>query len=308
MRLGDPTLVWGVMLSPFWFLPGPSALYARVGIAFLGAAAVYNVVLLGIQLHSRRAGIVAGVPLAVLPSLVLVHASLLREAVVLFALTSVVRLWLAPPRRLRQTVRVALAVALLLVATALRIENVPFYALVVGVGIVATLLERERVPYPSLAVPAVGIVGGLVAASQLPRVTRYLTEIRDARARGRAVYLADALPANGLELIAFSWVAAAYFLFAPFPWMVSTPADLVGMAEGLVTLGFAVASIWGVRSAGRVAPAATVTLLVGLLVGATLYGLANANYGTTIRQRQMFTWVLYLFGGIGVCEHFRIRW
>jgi hypothetical protein len=89
--------------------------------------------------------------------------------------------------------------------------------------------------------------------------------------------------------------------------MVENLADFIIMFEGLVNLLFAAASFAGARTVGKRAPAVTVTLLVVFVVGVTLYGVANANYGTSVRQRQMFVWILYLFGSVGIVNHVRVR-
>lgn len=307
IRLSDVYSIWGGMLSPFWLFPGPSIVYAHIATSTLGALAVYNVVVMGIRLHSRRAGVIAALPIAVFPSFVLIHASLLRESAVLFALTSVARLWFAPSERLRTRERFPLAVVFLGAAIVLRTENIILYAIVIGVAVGAVLLERDVIPFPQATVTMAGATALAVAAVKVPSVIEYLVGIRKNRARGRTIYLAEVFPDGVLELVAFSWVGAVYFLFTPFPWMVTTAADIVVAVEALVTLGFAIAAVYGVREAAHEEPAVTTTLVIGLLVGAVLYGVANANYGTAIRQRQMFTWILYLFGGIGLAKHVRIH-
>lgn len=51
--------VLGTFLSPFWLLPGPSAVYARIALAICGAIVVYNVFAIGRAYHSHRAGVYA---------------------------------------------------------------------------------------------------------------------------------------------------------------------------------------------------------------------------------------------------------
>jgi hypothetical protein len=136
----------------------------------------------------------------------------------------------------------------------------------------------------------------------------FLARIREARASGRTVYLPNVIPETIPESLAFSWVGAAYFLYAPFPWMVETLPDLLVSIEGMISLGFTIASLWGVRSLYHRNAPATVALVVGFAVAVVLYGVGTVNYGTGMRHRQMFLWVVFLFGGIGIAEHFKFEW
>jgi hypothetical protein len=309
VSLGGVVDIWGAALAPFWLLPGPSAVYARFVIATLGALVVYNVAVVATSLYSRRAAVVAVAPMIVYPSFVFVQASLLREALVLFALTSSLRLWISPPPRLSLPTRALIVVSLFACASVVRPENVPLYLISAAVGGVFTIADRQNISY----LPLIGFSGGLgvtmilMLNERVSQVITRLERIRRYRARGRATYLADVFPTTLEDVIAFTWVGAAYFLFTPFPWMVENLVDFIIMFEGLVNLLFAAASFAGARTVGRRAPAVTVTLLVVFVVGVTLYGVANANYGTSVRQRQMFVWILYLFGSVGIVNHVRVR-
>jgi hypothetical protein len=278
-------------------------------IATLGALTVFNVAIVATALHSRRAAVVAVAPMIIYPSFVFVQASLLREVLVLFALTSGLRLWIAPSSRISIRTRAFVVIFLFFGASVVRTENVPLYLLSGAVGGVLTIADRRNTSYS----PLIGFGGGLgvtvilLLDQRVSRVITQLDDMRQYRARGRAIYLGDVFPKTLRDIIAFSWVGAAYFLFTPFPWMVENLADFVGMLEGMVNLLFAAASFDGARTVGKRAPAMTVTLLVFLVVGVILYGVANANYGTSVRQRQMFVWILYLFGSVGIVKRVWIR-
>jgi hypothetical protein len=133
----------------------------------------------------------------------------------------------------------------------------------------------------------------------------FINYIRRVRASGRAVYLTGITPQTIAEFIAFSWIGAAYFLYAPFPWMINNIPDLIVGIEGLINIAFTVSAIWGVRSFNKKNVPVTVGLLTGLCVAVVLYGAGTVNYGTGMRHRQMFLWVIFLFGSIGLTEHLR---
>lgn len=136
------------------------------------------------------------------------------------------------------------------------------------------------------------------------RVLDHLINIR--QARGRIEYLGSILPETILEAIAFSWVGAMYFLFAPFPWMVSLVMDFVAMGEALLNLVYAGAAIPGAQVFRTRTFAGSTALVVGIVVGSVLYGLGTANVGTAVRHRQMVLWAIFLLGGIGIAQYIQV--
>lgn len=305
----DTYHMWGSFLAPFWLLPGPSGFYARLGNAVLGAFAVYNVYLIARHYHSHHAGVIAALPMIFYPSIVAVQSTLLREAIVLFGITTAVRLLMLPSRRRSRLLSYALAGIVLHISLLQRDDNIFIF-----VGAVAAALAVHAVKSGYLSRRSIALAASLspiVFVLSLPVIQdgiEFLAYTREVRASGRTIYLAEIIPQTVIELIGFSWVGAAYFLYAPFPWMIETIPDLLVGIEGLINIAFTVAAIWGVRSLGQRNMPATVGLLAGLSVAVVLYGVGTVNYGTGMRHRQMFIWVIFLFGGIGISEHVRFVW
>jgi 4-amino-4-deoxy-L-arabinose transferase-like glycosyltransferase len=305
----DIYTLWGSFLAPFWLLPGPSGFYARLGNAFLGAFAVYNVYLIARYYHSHHAGVVAALPMTFYPSIVAVQSTLLREAIVLFGITTAARLLLVSSNRRSWLLSYAFAGIVLHISLLQRNDNIFAF-----VAAIAAALAVYGVKSGYLSRRTIGVSVGLSPVAfvlSLPVIRSgvdFLAYTREVRASGRTVYLPELIPRTVIELIAFSWVGAAYFLYAPFPWMIETIPDLLVGIEGLINIAFTVAAVWGVRSLGQKDAPATVGLLVGLAVAVVLYGVGTANYGTGMRHRQMFIWVIFLFGGIGISEHVRFAW
>ena len=302
---------WGLLLAVFWLLPGPSALYAQLAMAALGAAGIYNVYIIARYYYSHRAGLVAVVPMAVFPSFVFMHGVVQREALILFALTTAFRLLFVHGNFPFPAVRYALVGLCLFVPAYLRTFNAPVLAVVAVVGVLTYVWRLGRsTPRSRLGGTVVSVAVGVPVVAAVARyavatptaVVEFLAELRMRRARGRTVYLADVAPSNIVELVGFSWIAALYFLFAPFPWMVETVADFVTMLESLVTLGFAVAAVHGFRVLDSRSRVGAVVLLSWLLVYAVLFGLGTANFGTGLRHRQAALWVIYLAGAVGAAS------
>lgn len=299
---------WGVLLSPFWILPGPSRVYARLGMAVIGSLAALNVYLIARHYHSREAGVFAALPFVFFPSLVLVHSSVLRDTVVLFGLTTAARLLLVPPRRLPRRASFVLVLAVLTLTTMLRYSNLEVYVLVllVVMGLRSDALMSWVRSHPvSTALGGLGVV--LYTRPDIRYVVDYLARTRRLRAHGRTEYLGDVFPTTVLEAVAFSWVGAVYFLFSPFPWMIETGMDFVVFVEAVLTLGYAGFAVYGMRYMRPRTPAGTVGLVLGFVLLVGLYGLGTANVGTAVRHRQMVTWVLFLLGGFGIAMNVRFR-
>jgi hypothetical protein len=299
--------VWGLFLSPFWLLPGPSWVYARIACAVLGVLAVYNVFLIGREFHSPSAGVIAALPLASYPSIVLVHSTILRESAALFGLTCAARIAIQRREARSLVIDAGLVTVLLGMVTVLRVDNFPVYLLTLVTATVLHLrsyLPRGKYTLGMIAATVTAPVWGRYAAG----VVNELARIRARRAFGRTVYLPHVLADSLPEAIAFSYIGAAYFLFAPFPWMVTRFADFVVAIEGLVNLCAAAAAVLGVRDMlrTRYVPA-TGALSIGLLVGVTLYGFGTANVGTAVRHRQMFLWIVFVFAAVAIRRRIVVR-
>lgn len=298
--------LWGIFLSPFWLLPGPSGFYGRVGNAFLGAFAIYNVYVIARYYHSHQAGVITVIPLIFYPSIVAVHTTLLREAIVLFGMTTAVRVVTCPPQKRSRWLSYGTAAVALYLAHIHRPDNFVIYIAAFGVGVFVYALESGYLPKRAISVTAaLSPLFAIVSWSFIQSGIDHLSYIRNVRGGGRTDYLINTIPQTLPELAAFSWIGAAYFLYAPFPWMIETAPDLLVGIEGLITMGFTVAALWGGRTLAQRNKAVTAALVVGILLAVVFYGVGTVNYGTGMRHRQMFSWILFVFGGIGIAEHVR---
>lgn len=312
----DPT--WGLFLAPFWLLPGPSIVYARIGSAFLGAVAVYNVFLIARHYHSRSAGLFAVAPIMLFPSFVAMHSTIMREAIILFGLTTAVRLIIVPGRW-HLIVRYGLATGLILLAILFRFDNAPVYAAMFGVGLCVYLVRWRRefiVPiFASIPITYYVYTNHLLdflsthVYHRRESLVEFLIFFRGARIRegGRTQYLTEMRPETISELISFAPIGAVYFIYVPFPWMVETFHDAIISVEGIIAIVYSVFAVLGVGYMARKNLPATAGLLAGFFIFVGLYGIISTNVGTAMRQRQVLYWVLPLFGGIGLAERFETR-
>lgn len=306
----DITYTWPLTISVFWFLPGPSWTYARIFVSLLGAVSIYNVYIVGRYHHSPKAGFMAALPMIVYPSFIFVHASILREAVVHFGLTTAVRLLFVGQNQSSQARRIIAVMILLGLVTIYRIPNLFIYVAMVAT---AVLVSGRTIPLDRAWTFAVAGVGGVVSVLFLAlkfegtaEIVSYISTQRAARAHGDAVYLAEILPSTIFEMIAFSWIGASYFYLVPFPWMISAPAWLIAGLEAMGNLLFLLFSLRGFRYLYHRARPVALSLAVGVILAGLMYGLIEGNVGPAVRHRQQFVWIIYLFGAIGMFESFKI--
>jgi hypothetical protein len=200
-----------------------------------------------------------------------------------------------------------IAAVALTFAALLRIDNTPIYvgALVFGFAFwVTQRVDAERVFW--VGVYSLGTTSIAILYPIYSRLARFLSGVRSSRAHGTTAYLTDVTLDSVLALVAFSWIGFLYFYFTPFPWMISTLGELVLLVESLGNIVYFGAAIFGSRLLFSQQRVPVATLVMSFLVFSILYGNITANVGAAARHRQMFSWVLYLFGGVWLASRCRL--
>jgi hypothetical protein len=99
----------------------------------------------------------------------------------------------------------------------------------------------------------------------------------------RAAYLQGMPIRSPIDVVWQLPIRAAYFLFAPFPWMVHSATDIIGFMDGACYLMLCFL-IFRRRSELRRYP--TSRFYLAILCGAiTVFALGTSNYGTALRHR-----------------------
>ena len=307
---------WGLLLSPFWLLPGPSEIYAQVWVSILGSLGILNVYLICEYYHSKQAGLFAVVPLGLLPTYSFMHAVTQREALILLGVTTAFVLVFLPNRYVHPPWNYLLAIGCVSLAGYQRTFNIPviLFIIIFTVGIVFLTSDGYTMRTKISNLIATFSIGSLAVLTAITRfitdlgeVFDWLANLRERRTRGRATYLEGVIPETPVEFIVFSWVGAIYFLFAPFPWHIEAVSDLAGFVESTVGIVFLLFSVRGFRVINRHTPLAAITLAVALIIYSVLYGFGTGNYGTALRHRQTVFWILLIFGAIGISSKVRFK-
>lgn len=121
-----------------------------------------------------------------------------------------------------------------------------------------------------------------------------LNVIVQARASGRAAYLESFTYSSWLDAVISAPVRGIHFLYAPFPLHITAGIDVLLF---FVLIMLVILTIGAGRSVLRRNPNVAITILLGsiFLGGIVGYGLIDSNYGTTIRHRVPFVFLLAVF-------------
>lgn len=167
----------------------------------------------------------------------------------------------------------------------------------VTAGAVVHMVDTvSKDPVPVRTLVGVGLPLGLITVPVVgPRLpVDRIAGMLENRTVGGAAYLKSITYENWVDLVLFAPARALYFQFAPFPLHVTSVFDLLAVTMTPVLIVLAVGGFRSARSCER----ATV-VLVGLattyLLGIVGYGLVDSNFGTTVRHRIPFTFMLVVF-------------
>lgn len=126
----------------------------------------------------------------------------------------------------------------------------------------------------------------------------YLGSHTAGAARDRAAYLLGLTPHSFGDLIIQTPIRIIYFLLAPFPWMISSLIDLVGSIDAFLYLIFIIYGVRGLWYLKKVNKPLFCALLLLLIIFVVTFAWGTSNYGTAIRHRQKFVWLLISLASI----------
>ena len=290
-------LLYKFLMSVLYYFVGPSMIMVQMINALFGSVLILVVFRLAQALgNDQRASVRAAWLVALFPSTILHSGLLLREVAVALPLTVGVyhlALWHSK----RRTVNAFLAAAFILISMAFHSGSVAvLFSLAIWIaGSWLRALFTGRGRMLGLNTIALLLVGGAVAFIAMTGwgMNKFghldttdmstLTTAQENFTTGRTAYL-DGLHADTPgELLLQAPIRTTYFLFAPFPWMLSDVRDILGVMDSLMFLWLLVRAVRG-RQFLRENPTAMLVVVVFLSMTAT-FSLGVSNYGTAVRHR-----------------------
>lgn len=276
---------------------GHSSAMVQMINATLGALVVVLVWRIALLLNGdEKASLIAAWVVALNPSAILHSGLLLREVAVTFPL--IVGVYhLVVWHRGRSLKNAAYAGVALMVSMAFHSGT---YAVLVGLALwslgswVRALLSG-RLRLLAKNTVALALVGSAVAFAAntgwgMQKFSQVETDDADAltaslrhQSAGRTAYLDDLEANTPMDLVTQAPLRVTYFLFAPFPWMLQTSRDALGVIDALLFLWLVGRLVRYHEFPRRNASALLVVAVFSVM--ALTFAMGVSNYGTAMRHR-----------------------
>lgn len=260
--------------------------------------------------RNRRIALRAAWLTALFPMMILLSASVLREAYI-FYFFALAMLMLLRWTHKRSTLQLVGCFAALVVCVFFHGGMVISIIVVSVVVVIASMSEVLKVLTQRHCLSLKGAVLALCgpifflmlfqAEIELPKVGRLSDNIisgaladkllTDAtNAQGGAVYPSWVLPNSEVDLVIKAPLLLYYFLFGPFIWDARSAAHLIAVMDALLYIGL-FWLIWINRARLRANAGASVIFWV-MLTSAWIFAMSTSNFGTSIRHRAKFAVVI----------------
>lgn len=238
------------------------------------------------------------------PNLILNSTLLLREMFVLFF--AVLSFWFFLKWYRTQKFRNWLIALLTLGVSATFHGGMIFVGLVYGI---AYILHN-----PKKAVPGFRVLFGLVMvagtaylyfnnfSNKLPTESLDVETLANgtmSASRSRAAYLTGWHPSSMFETILQTPVRVIYFMFTPFPWMVRSVQDLMGLLDSITYLVLTRYFVTGMKSLRQVDRKLWWIVLGITLFTVIIFAWGVSNYGTAMRHRLKLVWLILPIAFLG---------
>jgi len=307
------------VIAIFYSLFGRSHLMAQAINVFLGSLIVYNVFHITSFVWGEKYALSAAWGTALFPTLVLYSAITMREVMIVFSLTLGTLYFV---RWLKKDFVSDFLRAILIYGVSVFFHTgmLPAVFVITLAGLRRMLdafaLARTKalirrsflVCFVLLLIFFILTTGwGLEKVGRFLRLgdpVEALAIQQKIAARSRAAYLQGLQPHNLLDLFLQIPIRIVYFLFMPFPWLVNTTADLLGLVIALFNfvLSFFVLKsllvLWE-KKEGRWVFWALFALLI-------VFALSTSNYGTAIRHSAKLVPLVFVVARIPMVRLWRL--
>ncbi len=295
----------------FHYLLGASTMGMVVLNMFAGTWTALLTFMIGREMLSERVGKVAAVLVAVYPSLILWSVLNIRDAlttcIVAFVVLVAVR---SPRRRLRSLI--VLAGAMIVLSTFRDYMGILLLA-GIGMGSIAAV-RRGRVGTTMVVGTALTLVVVLLAVRfgmfsveviQDPLATA--AQLRTGLQQGAgSVFGAGADTGTIGGAIRYLPMGLAFFLFAPFPWAITSTLQLVTLPEVFLWYSLMPFTVMGFRAVMGSKSRQSLVVISVLMVVLVTYALVEGNFGTAYRHRAQMMPLFFIFTAVGAVQY-RLR-
>ena len=188
----------------------------------------------------------------------------------------------------------------LIVLYYLRTQNVAIYvATATGYILIIHYLKQKK--STRIFILSVLFTAGLLLVYVLNN-SSYIQVILDyanvqlrSRATGGSAYLQGMQYHSLIDMLLFAPIRFVYFLFGPFPWRITNPLMLLAFVESMAILVIFYLFIKDLIINKTLAKwKSTIFMIIFFLIGITASSLIDSNYGTAIRHKMNYVFVLFI--------------
>jgi Dolichyl-phosphate-mannose-protein mannosyltransferase len=295
----------------FHYLLGASTMGTAVLNVFAGTWTAVLTFLLGREMLNERVGKVAAVLVAVYPSLILWSVLNIRDALTSLIVAFIVLVAVRSPRR-RMRSMIVLAGALVVLSTFRDYMGILLLA-GIGMGSIAAV-RRGRVGTTmvvgtllTLVVVLLAVRFGMFSVEVIQDPLASAAQLRTGLQQGAgSVFGAGADTGTVGGAIRFLPLGLAFFLFAPFPWAVTSSLQLVTLPEVFLWYSLIPFTVMGLKAVMASKNRQSLVVISVLMVILVTYALVEGNFGTAYRHRAQVMPLFFLFTAAGAVQY-RIR-
>jgi len=310
-------LVTGSRLYPtviglvYYVLDRSPLLIQGINVLF-GTFVVYNVGAITRLLFNSKVAVIASWMACLFPALLLYSAITMREVAVVFPFSLFVLFfvrWLKGDRIIHLLGSITflyisslfhIGVSFLMILPGLFLIYKIYEAILKGrAGSLIIKIIAGCLLLIMLAVPVM-TGAGMEKIRDLSSMTDidYLAFRHEKQSIDRAAYLQDLTMSSPGNLVYAVPLKILYFLFAPFPWQIEALIDITGTIDGLF---YFVLIILAFRGLSRIRQEHGKLVFWGiaatLAAGIVVFAMGTANYGTALRHRAKFAFIIITLAG-----------
>lgn len=304
------------MLALFYRLFGASYIDSKFINCLIGALTPLAAYFLAGKIFSNREAKITMLITAFYPSLVHWSIANLRDPLIILIGLVLLYIFASPGKGPEMVIKIFFAVLLMVLLKNLQILN--FYALLASLTIYAMYRMCEAVK-SKIAVAALTIF--LIAYSIFgyeilkPRILKQLNYVISRNSQlyitGRTGYqiynkeFVDKAQSGILDPVGMAKAYSkglTYFILSPFPWAMQSMNQLMAYPQVILWYALILLALYGFREGFRRDRYTTVLILSFLVVGVSLWSIAEANIGAAFRHRDFLAPFIFIYASCAIVK------
>lgn len=132
----------------------------------------------------------------------------------------------------------------------------------------------------------------------------YLSQVASSRAHDSGAYLVGFTPDSSFESVIQTPIRVLFFLFSPFPWMISSAGHIFGMLDALLYMVLIFFLLIELKKHKRRDSNLIAAAVLMILIFIVVFSWGTSNFGTAIRHRQKIVWLIIAVSALRTANNF----